>query len=200
MTAVFDAPELVLHEEGRVFSTRHHYDVLAPDGTALAVVEEEQRLGFLGIVTSSRYVVVADGAPVLFVERPARWGQRLEFHAVRPDGSPLGRVRQENSWGAPRLEIATPDGVLARMTGGAWGSREWTVTLHADPRPTSLRTAGDVLGGVHRRHRTFGRAVADADEFVLSTDPALDPDLRALLLAGVVALDGVRDQQKRSAG
>lgn len=197
---VFDAPELVLREQGRVFSTRHHYEVLAPDGTALAEVAEEQRHGFLGIVTSSRHVVVAGGAPLLFVERPARWGQRLEFHAVRPDGSPLGRVRQENSWGAPRLEIATLDGFLARMTGGAWGSREWTVTLHADPRPTSLRKEGDLLAGVHRRRRAFDRVLVDADEFVLSTDPTLEPDLRALLLVAVVALDGVRDQQKRSAG
>lgn len=197
MTTVFDAPELVLHEHGRVFSNRHHYDVLSPAGEVLAEVVEETRLGFLGAVVSSRYVVVAGGAAVLFVERPGTWG-RLEFHALRPDGSPLGRVRQENSLGAPRLELATPDGVLARMTGGAWGSREWSVTLHADPRPTSLRKGGEVIAGVHRRKRSFDRVLVDADEFALSTDPTQDPDLRALLLVGVVALDGVRDRQKSS--
>lgn len=199
MTTVFDAPELVLHERGRVFSDRHEYGVLTPDGELLAVVEEDVRYGFLGTLASSRYTVSSAGRLLLTVERPGFWG-RMEFHGVRPDGVPFGRVQQENTWGAPRLELATLDGVLARMTGGEWGSREWSVTLHADPRPTSLLTAGDVIAGVQRRPRSFDRFLVDADEFVLRTGPSVDPELRALLLVGVIALDGVRDQQKKARG
>ncbi|MEW1959650.1 hypothetical protein [Kineococcus sp. NPDC059986] len=197
VVAVFDTPELVLHEHEQPFSHRHQYEVLGADGTALAAVEEELRPGFLGHVRSSRSVVLVAGDPVLFVERPGGPG-RQDFHAVRPDGTELGRVRQENSWGAPRFELATLDGVLARLTGGAWGGREWTVTLHADPRPTSLRKGGDLLGGVQRRPRSLRRALVDADEFVLRTDPTLERDLRALLLVGVIALDFARDLQKSS--
>jgi hypothetical protein len=51
---------------------------------------------------------------------------------------------------------------------------------------------------VQRRPRSLRRALVDADEFVLRTDPTLERDLRALLLVGVIALDFVRDLRKSS--
>jgi hypothetical protein len=182
-----------------VWSNRHRYDVLGLDGTLLANVEEKARYGFLGILSSSRYLVTGAEGLLMTLDRPGSFG-RLEFLVTRGDGVPLGRVRQENSWGAPRLELAVPDGRLARMTGGSWGSRDWALTLQFDPRPTALGKPGDQLAGVHRRKRTLGRALVDADAFGISTDPALDREMRALVLAAVIALDGVRDAQKSSGG
>lgn len=195
MSTLFDVADSVLHEHPTAWSNRHRYDVLALDGTVLATVEEKAKYGCLGILTSSRYFVTGPEGLLMTLDRPGSWG-RLEFLVNRGDGAPLGKVRQQNSIGAPRLELALPDGRQLLLTGGSWGSRDWTLGVQFDPQ----RKPGEPVAGVHRRKRTLGRALVDADAFQISTDPTLDPELRALTLAAVIALDGVRDNQKSSGG
>lgn len=199
---VFDAPDVLLHEHRTTFSTRHRYEIVLPDGTPAAAVEETRAAGgaLFGNTVSSRYFVQDAGGVLLTIDRPGAVG-RSEFFATWADGRPLGRVRQENSWAAPRFEFALADGRNGRMTGGGWGGRDWDIALHTDPRASSLRKAGDEprrIAAVHRERRSFDRVLVDADAFALSTDPTLDRDLRALLIVGVVALDVVRDVRKNS--
>lgn len=202
MTDVFDAPDVLLYEHRGTFSVRHRYEIVLPDGTPAAAVEETLGAGgaFFGRVVSSRYLVQDASGVLLAIERPGSFG-KSEFFATWADGRPLGRVRQENSWAAPRFEFALADGRHGRMTGGGWGSRDWDVALHGDPRPASSWKPGDEprrIAAVHRERRSFDRVLVDADAFALSTDPTLDRDLRAVLLVGVVALDAVRDARKNS--
>lgn len=187
---LFDEPELLLVERTRGFALDASYDVLAPDGRLLATIAERsggaRRL--LGQWSPSTYEVRTPEGVLLHLDRPGSLGA-AEFGVTSGDGTVLGVVGQENLWGAPQFSLHLVDGRRLQLRGGGWGSRDWTVSVD-DPTDALVAT-------VHREHRDALRFLGGADTFRVSTDPAMDRTMRAVVVSAVVALDAVRDAQRR---
>ena len=120
MTDVFDAPDVLLYEHRGAFSVRHRYEIVLPDGTPAAAVEETLGAGgaFFGRVVSSRYLVQDASGVLLAIERPGGLG-KSEFFATWADGRGGKRLLLEDFYRDARLR----HGVLldgSDPEGGRW--------------------------------------------------------------------------------
>jgi uncharacterized protein YxjI len=133
-------------------------------------------------------LVAADGEEVLRLDRP--W--KFMFHELTitdGDDNRIGRIVREWSWVRRIYAIEDASGrVIARFFGAFF--RPWTFEVQSPE--------GAVLGAVKKKWSGLGREMfSDADNYSVDLHGISDPNLKALVVAGVALIDIVHFERRK---
>lgn len=160
--------------------------VLGPQGEVVAVVETVG--GGLGrMLMGSRSFVMRDGAdgrPLFRLEDIATFG-RDRMQVLDAEGLPLANLRREVTFLRTSLSVQVVDGTAFTVEGNLW---DHDYRMLAGEREIARATAE--WGG-------FMNALAGRSRYRLDLDPAMPPVVRCAVLGTAVALDLIREKDRR---
>lgn len=182
------APELVVVQRAKVFSSRAEYDIYAPDGTALGSVHQDpgSGAGIFGQLAHITYEILgADGALLMRMVKPGAIG-RVRFEVTWANGQEVGVIEQENLLFAPQFDLTATDGTTVRLSGGSMLSWDWTIE----------GPGGTALGSVTKQLAGLAEMFSSADRFIVQLSPQLTGWVRPLTVVATVCLDEVRTAKR----
>jgi hypothetical protein len=187
---LFTAATVVVVEAAGFLSTGGYTLTDADDVPLGSLLVETSAAGLIfGGAASTSYRLLDDRNRVLgSMVRPGTLG-RSRFVVTRADGTHVGTVEQENNFGAPVLLLTTADGLLMRLSGGQFGSREWQLVDGLDE--------GVLMGQVSQEYAGLGGMINDAQRFAVQLSPQLVGDHRLLAVMATICLDYIRDAKRR---
>ncbi len=163
--------------------TRNRYEVLTPDGRAVALAYEESGTMARLFLESHRPLTlhIADlgGQDIIVASRSFFWFfMHLKVHDA--DGRAIGGIRRK--WGVFKRRMVIEDASgnpIAEVSGSVF--RRYTFTI---------RQNGQEIGRVTKRWSGLGREMfTDADSFLVEMPVGHDDDFQALALATAFAVD-----------
>jgi hypothetical protein len=167
------------------------YTLIDADDIPLgSLVTETSAAGFIfgGAATTTYRLLDPHDRVLGSMVRPGTLG-RSRFVVTGADGTHIGTVEQENNFGAPVLLLTTHDGLLMRLSGGQFGSREWQLVDGLDQSV--------LMGQVSQEYAGLGGMINDAQRFAVQLSPQLIGNHRLLAVMATVCLDYIRDAKKR---
>ena len=164
--------------------TKNRYEVLTPDGRAVALAYEESGTLSRLFLESHRPLTlhIADlgGRDIFVASRSFFWFfMHLKVHD--PDGRALGGIRRKFGFLKRRMVIEDTSGnIVAEVSGSVF--RRYTFTI---------RQSGQEIGRITKRWSGLGREMfTDADTFLVELPIGHgDDDFQALALATAFAVD-----------
>lgn len=191
--ALVHAPSLVVRQQKEMmevftgFETKNKYMITDPNGQ-IALYAAEQGEGAMDFLTRSflkgkrpftMRLMDPAGAEVLTLRRPWNWFLS-EIHVHDPSGTELGMIDQQWAFFARKFVITGQGGQpLAELHGPFF--RPWTFRVLQN---------GQEIGVIKKQWSGFLKeAFTDADNFGVEFGPAMDPNLRTLVLAATFLID-----------
>jgi hypothetical protein len=183
------AATVVVVENAAFLSTGGYTLTDADDVPLGSLVAETSAAGFIfGRAATTTYRLLDPRNRVLgSMVRPGTLG-RSRFDVTGAGGTHIGTVEQENSFGAPVLLLTTADGLLMRLSGGRFGSREWQLVDGLDESV--------LMGQVSQEYAGLSGMINDTHRFAVQLSPQLIGDHRLLAVMATVCLDHIRDAKK----
>jgi uncharacterized protein YxjI len=197
---IFSEPTLVVNQKAKLYELNNEYTVYDAEGNKIgAVVQVGQSTARKAVRLLSNLdqflkvkldVVDAFNRPVLHLTRP---GKVLKSTVIvsRPDGSEVGRLKQENAIGKIRFAMLVGEQKLGSINAENW--RAWNFSIR-DHTETEVARITKTWEGLARAMFTT------ADNYVVQIHRPLDEPLRSLVVAAAVSVDTALKQDDNGGG
>jgi uncharacterized protein YxjI len=194
---LFTEPVLVVNQKTKLIELTNEYAVRDSEGTQIGSVVEigqsklKKAVRLLGsydqFFTHKLEVRDASGQPQLLIIRPAKIVKSTVV-VQRPDGTEVGRLRQENAFGKIRFALEADGQKVGSLNAENW--RAWNF---------SLKDAEDVeVARVNKTWEGLARTVfTTADNYVVQIHRQLTEPLLSLVVASALAIDTALKQDDR---
>lgn len=134
----------------------------------------------------SRSLEITDlaGATLFHVEDPMTFG-RDRYRVIDPNGGPLAEIVQRIAFFRTSVQVSVVDGTELQLDGNLRGL------------DFQLTAGGMAVATVKRQWAGFGKALLGHSRYLLSLDPGMPELVRYAVIGSVIALDLIRDKQRR---
>jgi uncharacterized protein YxjI len=198
MGALLTANTLVVNQRPKLVELTNQYDIHDAHGGELGTIRQQQQRRLRKIarfatsvdqfLTHHLSVYDADDRVLLQVTRPAKL-VKSRFAVRAGDGRRVGDIVQDNVFGKIRFSLTGGDGHrLGQIRAENW--RAWDFSI-VDRDDREVARIDKKFVGVMRA------AFTTADNYIVHVDPALDGDLRLLVVAAAAAVDTALKQDPR---
>jgi len=197
---LFSEPTLVVNQKAKMFELNNEYTVFDAEGNKIGAVVQ---VGQSGARKALRFVSNVDqflkvqldvvdawGRPVLKLTRP---GKILKSTVIvsRPDGSEVGRLKQENAIGKIRFAILVGEHKYGSINAENWRAWNFSIKDHTETE----------VARITKTWEGFAKAMfTTADNYVVQIHRQLEEPLRTLVVAAAVSVDTALKQDEGSSG
>jgi len=194
---LFDTPVLVVNQKAKLIELTNEYAVYDAHGTQLgSVVEVGQNVVRKAVRLLSNFdqflphryeVRDTSGRVVLHIHRPGKFIKSTVVVGL-PDGSELGRIRQENAIGKIRFAFEVNGTRVGGIKAENW--RAWDFAV-VDAQDTEVARIKKTWEGMAKAMFTT------ADNYVVRIHRQLDDPLRTLVVASALTVDTALKQDEK---
>jgi hypothetical protein len=183
--------ETVVVVERRGFITAGGYDLTTTDDEPIgSLVRETSAAGLIfgGAASSTSRLLDVNGTLIGSMLRPGSLG-RSRFIVTDASDVQVGTVEQENAFLAPQFLLTTAEGLMLRLVGGKFSSRERQLVDGLDESV--------LMGQVSQEYNGLSGMLGDTQRFAVQLSPQLVGDHRLLALMATICVDYVLDAKRR---
>jgi uncharacterized protein YxjI len=197
---LFSEPTLVVNQKAKIFELNNEYTVFDAEGNKVGAVIQ---VGQSGARKALRFVSNVDqflkvqldvvdawGRPVLRLTRP---GKVLKSTVIvsRPDGTEVGRLKQENAIGKIRFAILVGEHKYGSINAENWRAWNFSIRDHTETE----------VARITKTWEGFAKAMfTTADNYVVQIHRPLEEPLRTLVVAAAVSVDTALKQDEGGSG
>ena len=198
MSTLLTADTLVVRQRAKLIELTNQYAIHDADGAVIGTIQEQAQSRSRKVVrfatavdqflTHRLAILDAVDGRVLQVTRPAKL-VKSRLVVEGDDGRRVGTIVQQNVFGKIRFALTGGDGQhLGQIRAENW--RAWDFSI--------VDRDGGEVARIDKRFVGALKAVfTTADTYVVHLDPALDGDLRLLVIAAAAAVDTALKQDPR---
>ena len=194
---LFDSPVLVVNQKAKIIEVTNEYAVYDQNGTQLGSVAEVGQNAVrkaIRILTNydqflSHRLELRDmsGRVQLSLHRPAKF-LKSTIVVSGPDGTEIGRIRQENALGKIRFAFEAGDRKIGGIQAENWRAWDFAITDES----------GAEVARIKKTWEGLAKAVfTTADNYVVRIHRPLPDPLRQLVVAAAVSVDTALKQDDR---
>jgi uncharacterized protein YxjI len=197
---LFSEPTLVVNQKAKIFELNNEYTVFDAEGQKIGAVVQ---VGQSGARKALRFVSNVDqflkvqldvvdawGRPVLKLTRP---GKVLKSTVIvaRPDGTEVGRLKQENAIGKIRFAMLVGEHRYGSINAENWRAWNFSIRDHTEAE----------VARITKTWEGFTKAMfTTADNYVVQIHRPLEEPLRTLVVAAAVSVDTALKQDEGGGG
>jgi uncharacterized protein YxjI len=197
---LFSEPTLVVNQKAKLYELKNEYTVFDAEGNKIGAVVQVGQSGarkalrllsnvdqFLKVQLD---VTDAYGRAVMRLLRP---GKILKSTVIvsRPDGSEIGRLKQENAIGKIRFAMLVGDHKFGSINAENWRAWNFSIRDHTETE----------VARITKTWEGFAKAMfTTADNYVVQIHRPLEDPLRSLVVAAAVSVDTALKQDDQGSG
>jgi uncharacterized protein YxjI len=198
--ALFTEPVLVVNQKTKLIELTNEYSVFDAQGrtigTVVQVGQSVLRKAFRFFSSLDQYLTHrleirdATGRPRLVLTRPAKIF-KSRVVVTRPDGAPVGEIRQENVFGHIHFAMEAGGQRVGAIKAENWRAWDFAIVDHTDTEIARITKTWEGLA------KTL---FTTADNYVLRIHRQLPDPLLSLVLATALTVDTALKQDARGLG